>query len=87
MCEDTARITSWGTSSPACTQSMISGGAIVMDADLVQIHVLAGLRVGPQTLEDLDRDRVIGAPELLRDGLVNAAGRSRRRVPPGWQVP
>ena len=28
--------------------------AVVMDADLVQIHVLAGLRVGPQSLEDLD---------------------------------
>ena len=49
-----------------------------MDADLVQVHVLAGLRVGPQTLEDLDRNRVIGAPELLGDGLVER--RLGRRV-------
>ena len=52
--------------------------AIVMDADLVQIHVLAGLRVGPEAFEDLDRDRVIGAPELLGDGLVER--RLGRRV-------
>jgi hypothetical protein len=70
MCEDTARITSCGTSSLAWTQIDDLGRAVVVDADLVQVDVFAGLGVGTQPLEDLNGNRIRCTAKLLGDGLM-----------------
>lgn len=44
--------------------------AVVMDADLIQGDVLTGLRVGAQSLEDLDGNGIGPAAELLGDGVM-----------------
>jgi hypothetical protein len=57
------------------------GGAVVVDADLVEVDLLAGLRVRTQPLEYLNRDRVDLAAQFLGNSMVECLpGRSSSRT-------
>ena len=46
------------------------GGTVVVDADLIEVDLLSGLRVRTQPLEYLNRDRVDLAAQFLRNSMV-----------------
>ena len=46
------------------------GGPVVVDADLIEVDLLSGLRVRTQPLEYLNRDRVDLAAQFLRNSMV-----------------
>ncbi|WP_258096444.1 hypothetical protein, partial [Klebsiella pneumoniae] len=48
-----------------------------MHADLVQVHVFAGVRIGAQALEDLNGNRINRAAKLLGNGLMEFRSRGR----------